>query len=402
MWKAGDTVGGKGAVFTPSKKATHAVIFMHGLGDTCDGWASTLGGLTLDVPIRFILPTAKIKSVTLNGGMPMPAWSDIFGLDPSAKEDVAGFKESFARVKSIINQTIASGIPASNIVVGGFSQGGAVALHTAMRLTIPIGGYIALSTWLPFASSYPEKMAAPAKKAKILQVHGGSDFVVSFKWGKTTHALLSKLLTEHPRFEPISGMGHSSDPRELGMVTRFINSLFKPAAAASVASAPKSKFPIKGPESIMSKKDGKNTTVEPAQKSLRYGCDWKLADRICRRNRHYAEHCGYFESTPWAKEVADKGEVTYYDSVTGKPLFIAPKGRSFKEFLQESRNHGWPSFRDEEVVWENVRCLENGEAVSLAGTHLGHNIPDKKGNRYCINLVCVAGSPGVAAAKAKE
>ena len=100
----------------------------------------------------------------------MPAWSDIFGLDPSAKEDTAGFEESFARVKSIIDKTIASGIPASNIVVGGFSQGGAVALHTAMRLTIPIAGYIALSTWLPFAQSYPEKMAAPAKNAKILQV----------------------------------------------------------------------------------------------------------------------------------------------------------------------------------------------------------------------------------------
>ena len=117
-----------------------------------------------------ILVQAKTKSVTLNGGMPMPAWSDIFGLDASSKEDAAGFEESFARIKSIINQTIASGIPASNIVVGGFSQGGAVALHTAMRLTIPIAGYIALSTWLPFASSYPKNMAAPAKKAKILQV----------------------------------------------------------------------------------------------------------------------------------------------------------------------------------------------------------------------------------------
>jgi len=200
MWKAGDTVGGKGAVFTPSKKATHAVIFMHGLGDTCDGWASTLGGLTLDVPIRFILPTAKIKSVTLNGGMPMPAWSDIFGLDPSAKEDVAGFKESFARVKSIINQTIASGIPASNIVVGGFSQGGAVALHTAMRLTIPIGGYIALSTWLPFASSYPEKMAAPAKKSKNTPGTWGLGSCRQFQMGKDDARMFVEAADRAPSF----------------------------------------------------------------------------------------------------------------------------------------------------------------------------------------------------------
>ena len=100
---------------------------------------------------------------------------------------------------------------------------------------------------------------------------------------------------------------------------------------------------------------------------------------------------------------SDGTPTTYYDSVTGKPLFIAPKGRSFEEFVTESRHHGWPSFRDEEVVWENVRCLQDGECVSIDGTHLGHNLPSggmvaatgaaRKRNRYCINLVSVAGSP---------
>jgi peptide methionine sulfoxide reductase MsrB len=64
-----------------------------------------------------------------------------------------------------------------------------------------------------------------------------------------------------------------------------------------------------------------------------------------------------------------------------------------EDFLEESRDHGWPSFRDAEVKWENVRVLGNGETVSLAGTHLGHNLPDHIGNRYCINLVSVAGNP---------
>ena len=89
----------------------------------------------------------------------------------------------------------------------------------------------------------------------------------------------------------------------------------------------------------------------------------------------------------------DGTEVTYYDSVTGKPLFIAPRGRTMSEFLIESRNHGWPSFRDEEVVWDNVRVLRDGETVSITGTHLGHDLPDSHGNRYCINLVCIAGTP---------
>jgi peptide methionine sulfoxide reductase MsrB len=62
------------------------------------------------------------------------------------------------------------------------------------------------------------------------------------------------------------------------------------------------------------------------------------------------------------------------------------------DFINESEDHGWPSFRDNEVVWENVRVLADGETVSLDGTHLGHNLPDEKGNRYCINLVTIAGN----------
>ena len=112
-------------------------------------------------------------------------------------------------------------------------------------------------------------------------------------------------------------------------------------------------------------------------------------------NRHYAEHSGYFEKTEFVKDAqaAASGEINFYDSNTGKLLFTAPKGRTMDQFLKESRAHGWPSFRDEEVNWEYVRCLSDGESVSVDGTHLGHNLPDNKGSRYCINLVSVAGKP---------
>ena len=154
---------------------------------------------------------------------------------------------------------------------------------------------------------------------------------------------------------------------------------------------------VMGSESIMSRK-AHGTSMHPVQSNLRWGADFETADRICNFNRHYAEHAGYWEgkrsSASFLKEEGEaSGEITFYDSNTGKPLFIAPRGRTFKEFVIESKAHGWPSFRDEEVVWENVRCLPNGEAVSVDGTHLGHNIPDRKGSRYCINLVCVAGRP---------
>jgi hypothetical protein len=139
-------------------------------------------------------------------------------------------------------------------------------------------------------------------------------------------------------------------------------------------------FPLQGSESIMSAK-GHGTSENPVQSSLRWNVDVKLADRITNYNRHYAENYGYFQQTAFLKEADTDKPITFYDSVTGKPLFIAPQGRSFEDFKRESTSHGWPSFRDNEVVWENVRVLSDGETVSLSGTHLGHNLPDMSGNR---------------------
>eukprot|EP00573_Skeletonema_grethae_P003896 CAMPEP_0201700476 /NCGR_PEP_ID=MMETSP0578-20130828/28624_1 /ASSEMBLY_ACC=CAM_ASM_000663 /TAXON_ID=267565 /ORGANISM="Skeletonema grethea, Strain CCMP 1804" /LENGTH=243 /DNA_ID=CAMNT_0048187537 /DNA_START=76 /DNA_END=807 /DNA_ORIENTATION=+ len=155
---------------------------------------------------------------------------------------------------------------------------------------------------------------------------------------------------------------------------------------------------VYGDDAIMDQK-GHGTTASPVQTDLRYGVSNKLADKISSFNRVFAEMGGYFEGTSFEKDVRDLvattgGPVTFYDSVSGKPLFVAPKGRSVDEFIEESKVHGWPSFRDEEVVWESVRVLRSsGETVSTVGTHLGHNLPDRNGNRYCINLVSIAGNP---------
>lgn len=153
---------------------------------------------------------------------------------------------------------------------------------------------------------------------------------------------------------------------------------------------------IQGDESIMSQKEH-GTSRTPVQSPLRWGCDDKVADQICNFNRHYAEYSGYWQATTFLEEVEtavkEGTPIWFYDSNTGKPLFHAPVNRSWEEFLKESRSHGWPSFRDDEVVWENVRVLPGGETVSVDGTHLGHNLPDGKGRRYCINLVSIAGNP---------
>lgn len=148
---------------------------------------------------------------------------------------------------------------------------------------------------------------------------------------------------------------------------------------------------VAGDESIMRQK-AHGTSEIPVQQNLRWNCDWNTADRICNFNRHYAEFSGYFQrETTLVKDMV--GKTDFFDSNTGKRLFTAPIGRSVQDFLQESALHGWPSFRDNEVNWNYVRVLPNGETVSVDGTHLGHNLPDSKGNRFCINLVSVAGNP---------
>ena len=146
---------------------------------------------------------------------------------------------------------------------------------------------------------------------------------------------------------------------------------------------------VPGSEDIMKPK-AHGTSEKPVQSDLRWNCDWDTADRICNYNRRYAEYAGYWQSTSFLSEIQSSKEsdkpVTFYDSGwMGRRLFTAPRDRSWDDFLKESKAHGWPSFRDSEVDWDNVRVLPDGETVSIDGTHLGHNLPDSKGNRYCIS-----------------
>ena len=139
----------------------------------------------------------------------------------------------------------------------------------------------------------------------------------------------------------------------------------------------------------------------PVQQDLLFGVNAhrEMADWICCHNRRLAEHSSFFRGL-WDLAVRHKPlgvkTTTFYDSTCGVPLFEAPIGRSVKELLDESNKHGWPSFRPNEIVKgadgkPNIRIHDGGEITSVCGTHLGHNLPDDKGDRYCINLACIAG-----------
>eukprot|EP00808_Paulinella_micropora_P023404 g74153.t1 len=142
--------------------------------------------------------------------------------------------------------------------------------------------------------------------------------------------------------------------------------------------------------------------ADPPQprKDLLYGCDqaWDTANQICCNNHRYAEPWG-FQTLP-AVDLFNKldrsGPNVFYDSVCGAPLFVAPIGRSFDEWKAECIEHGWPSFRPAETVDANVKVMNGGRMESICGTHLGHDLPDFAGARYCIDLVCIAGKPGSA------
>ena len=157
-------------------------------------------------------------------------------------------------------------------------------------------------------------------------------------------------------------------------------------------------------ESFMStpRQFGSCATRVPENKRLRWGAKSDVAAEIGCFNRAGAEPKGSWEESGLPKAAGRKsggGTITFYDTVSGLPLFVAPQNRTIEQFLEESRAHGWPSFRDEELVLDHLRQIRGtrGEIVSAAGMHLGHNLPDGR-NRYCINLVSVAGHPPLSAA----
>lgn len=146
---------------------------------------------------KFILPTAPERPISLNRGMPMPGWSDIFGLHSDDPEDVEGFSGSVKRIETLVQkEIIENNIPSSRIIIGGFSQGGALALHYTLRHpTLSFGGCIAFSTWIPFHKDYPVAFSPHAASMAILQAHGTADAVVSYEWGHQSHLLLKSFIS---------------------------------------------------------------------------------------------------------------------------------------------------------------------------------------------------------------
>ncbi|KAK6171997.1 hypothetical protein SNE40_018405 [Patella caerulea] len=206
-------------IIQPQGQHTASLIFLHGLGDTGKGWSDTLGSLRLK-NIKIICPTAPIKPVTLNAGMQMPSWFDIRGLSPDSPEDEEGIKQATAKLQALIAEEEKLGIPTERIAIGGFSQGGAVALYTAYTTNKRLGALLAFSTWMPLHKRFTSQGVKYNVEMPVLQCHGTEDPVVPLRWGQMTSQLVSSFFTKHT-FKTYPMM-HSSHPQELEDAKSFL------------------------------------------------------------------------------------------------------------------------------------------------------------------------------------
>lgn len=172
------------------KHPQHSIIWLHGLGADGQDFVPIADQLSLPVAIRYIFPHAPQRPVTINGGFVMRAWYDIAGSNINAQQDEQGIRASQVAIEALIAQEVARGIAPGNIFLAGFSQGGAIVLHTALRHASPLGGVLALSTYLPLAETIPLEAQTITQHTPFFIGHGRNDTVVPYALGAASRDVL--------------------------------------------------------------------------------------------------------------------------------------------------------------------------------------------------------------------
>lgn len=199
-----------------------SVIWLHGLG--ADGYDFEPIVPELGLPpttgVRFIFPHAPHRPVTLNAGYVMRAWYDIVAIDTDARQDAEGIRESEKLIQDLIEREQARGIPYRRILLAGFSQGGAVALHTALRFSGRLGGVIALSTYLPL-HDLVEAEAHPANaQIPIFMAHGVDDGIVPYELGEISRDHLRAVGAEVDWH--VYSIAHAVSPEEIADIGEWL------------------------------------------------------------------------------------------------------------------------------------------------------------------------------------
>lgn len=208
-----------------------AVIWLHGLGADAHDFEPLVPELVRpDWPaVRFVFPNAPVQPVSINNGLRMRSWYDILGFDASSPQDEDGIRASVARVEALIAREKDRGINSEHIILAGFSQGGAIVLNTGLRHVAPLGGIVALSTYLPLA----ELLAAEASPANIripvFMAHGTYDPVVVMERAEASRAVLEQqgYSVEWRRY----AMQHAVCAAEVGDLAAWFSARFARASS---------------------------------------------------------------------------------------------------------------------------------------------------------------------------
>jgi phospholipase/carboxylesterase len=174
----------------PATKARAAVIWLHGLGADGHDFVPIVEelGLPADLAVRFVFPHAPVRPVAINNGMRMRAWYDI--APDMRRQDETGIRESARAVEGFLSREIAAGVPAERIVLAGFSQGGAITLHTGLRYGQKLAGLLALSTYLPLPELYAAERNPARADTPILMCHGRHDPMLPLQLGAWSRDVL--------------------------------------------------------------------------------------------------------------------------------------------------------------------------------------------------------------------
>ena len=209
-----------------SGQADAAVIWLHGLGADGNDFVPIVSELKLPagMNIRFIFPHAPLRPITINQGYRMRGWYDITSLDIANRDDVDGIIESAEQLARLCDEQVSQSIAAENIIVAGFSQGGAIALYAGLRYTRKLGGIMALSTYLPMHQRLQQEAAAANRETPIFIAHGLYDDVVALKFGQHTRELLQQM--GYPLVWHDYAMGHSVSVEEIKDISAWMTDIF--------------------------------------------------------------------------------------------------------------------------------------------------------------------------------
>jgi phospholipase/carboxylesterase len=204
----------------------HAVVWLHGLGADGNDFAPIVDQFALGVPVRFVFPHAPLQPVTINGGYVMRAWYDIGYEDQSLKEDERGVRESQRAVEALVAREVERGVSPGRIVLAGFSQGGAIALQTALRHPARLAGVLALSTYLPLPETLEAERSADNAQTPVFMAHGIEDPIVPFKLAQSSCRRL--LALGYPVEWHEYAMPHSVCPEEIAAIGAWLNGRLAP------------------------------------------------------------------------------------------------------------------------------------------------------------------------------